>query len=76
MAKNSKFVLVEPNEDDKDFYGREWTNLGEINNKIEEMENNIPDKRTKEYEEFKTKVNFLIDLYNKNAHYKSFKKYE
>lgn len=76
MPKKSKFELIIPDEDDTSFFGKEYLNLGEVNNEIEKLESSIPDKRTKEYETWKTKINFLIDIYNKLAHFKSFKKYE
>lgn len=76
MAKKSKFTLIEPNEDDLALFSREYANLGEINNAIEKLEANPVDKRTKEYEQYKTKFNFLVDLYNSRASYKSFKKIE
>ena len=77
MAKKSKFELVTPNEEDAAFFGKQYLSLGEVNNEIEKLEAVIPDKRKKqEYEEWKTKINFLIDVYNKLAHFKSFKKYE
>lgn len=76
MPKKSKFELIIPDEEDAAFFGKEYLNLGEVNNEIEKLESSIPDKRTKEYETWKTKINFLIDIYNKLAHFKSFKKYE
>lgn len=77
MPKKSKFELIAPDEDDKAFFGKEYLSLGEVNNEIEKLENVIPDKRKKqEYEQWKTKINFLIEIYNNLAHFKSFKKYE
>ncbi len=62
--------------EEEEFYTKEFSNLGEIDILIEKMENNIPDKRTKDYEEFKNKINFLFEKYNKLAKFKAFKKYE
>lgn len=77
MPKKSKFELILPNEDDAAFFGKEYLNLGEVNNEIEKLENVVPDKRKKqEYEQWKTKINFLIEVYNKLCQFKSFKKYE
>lgn len=75
MAKK-KFTLEVPDDEDLAFFSKEYINLGQVHSEIEKLENNIPDKRTKEYEKWKTKVNFLIDVYNKLASFKSFKKYE
>ncbi len=76
MPKKTKFTLIEPNDDDLALFSKEYLNLGHINDAITELETSIPDKRTKDYEEWKKKVNFLIDMYNSRASFKSFKKYE
>lgn len=75
MAK-SKFELVEPSEEDTHFFTRQYANLGEIAFKIEDLEANVPDKRTKDYQLFCKKINYLIDLYNSGAKFKAFKHYE
>jgi hypothetical protein len=75
MSKK-KFTLEVPNDEDLAFFSKEYLNLGEVNNAIEKMEANIPDKRTKDYEKWKEKVNFLIDIYNRLGSYKAFKKYD
>jgi hypothetical protein len=75
MSKKPKLIL-DISEDDISFFGKEWLNLGELNNEIEKMENNIPDKRTKDYESWKNKINFLIETYNALASYRNYKKYE
>ncbi len=75
MSKK-KFTLEVPNEDDLAFFSKQYTNLGEVNAEIEKLEASVPDKRTKEYEKWKYKVNFLIDIYNKLGSFKSFKRYD
>ena len=74
--KKSKFELVVPNEEDVEFFKKQYATLGEIHMKIEDMESLIPDARTKNYSIWKDKINFLISLYNTKASFKSFKKYE
>jgi len=59
-----------------DFYEKKYENLGEINSIIEKLESSIPDKRTKDFDIWKEKINFLFDLYNKSCKFKAFKKYE
>ena len=76
MPKKSKFTLISPNDNEIEFFKKEYLNLGEVNNEIEKLESSIPDKRTKDYEAWKTKINFLIDVYNRLGSFKAFKKYE
>jgi len=71
-----KFTLIEPDNDDLEFFSKEYINIGEVHNEIEKLEDKMPDKRTKEYQQWKVKVNFLIDIYNKLGSFKAFKKYE
>jgi hypothetical protein len=75
MSKK-KFTLEMPDDNDLAFFSKQYVNLGEVNAEIEKLEASIPDKRTKEYENWKTKVNFLMDMYNRLASYKAFKKYD
>lgn len=75
MSKK-KFTLVTPDDNDLAFFSKQYLNLGEVNAEIEKMEADIPDKRTKEYEKWKEKVNFLINIYNTLGHFRVFKKYE
>ena len=58
------------------FFSKQYVNLGEIHTEIEKLEAVIPDKRTKDFEKWKTKVNFLIGMYNKLGSFKAFKKYD
>jgi len=62
--------------DEEEFYTKEFSNLGEIDALIEKMESNIPDKRTKDYNLWVDKINFLIEKYNNNMKFKAYKKYE
>jgi len=52
---------------------KEWENAGAIALEIFKLEGNIPDKRTKEYNEWKEKVNFLYEKYNEVANFAAFK---
>lgn len=71
----SKFILEEPDDDDLAFFSKEYTNAGILNQEIEKLEDNIPDKRTKEFQKWKDKINFLIDIYNRIGGFKAYKKY-
>jgi len=64
-------------EEGKDFYDKSYTSLGELNTLIENMENNVPDKRNKGiFNVWVDKINFLIEKYNTAMKFKAYKKYE
>jgi hypothetical protein len=52
---------------------KEYTNCGEIKDEIDTLEDNIPDKRTKEYKEWQKKINFLFEKYNKCCNFTAYK---
>jgi len=52
---------------------KEWENAGEVIIQIFKLEGDIPDGRTKEYEEWKQKVNFLYETSNKMTNFAAFK---
>jgi len=76
MSKKPKLQLVTPTEEETEFFKKQYLNLGELNGEIEKLEGKVPDKRTKEYEFWKIKYNFLVDTYNKLGNFKSFKRIE
>lgn len=70
MTKKSKFIL-NLKEDNSLFFSKQYVNLGELNFAIEKLENNCPTKkRSEEHKEWKVKINFLMQMYNKLAKYK------
>ncbi len=74
--KNSKEMSANLSEEDREFYDKSYTSLGELSSLIEKMENNTPDKRTKKlFEEWRSKINYLIDNYNNRCGFKIYKKY-
>ena len=58
---------------EEDFFKQEFTGCGGIILEIWKLEDNCPDKRTKEYEEWKKKINFLYESYNKISNFGAFK---
>lgn len=76
MPKKSKFTLISPNDNEIEFFKKEYLNLGEVNNEIEKLEKEKPDARTSDYKIWVKKINFLMKIYNSKASFKSFKLYE
>lgn len=58
---------------DEELKNRVFINCGEVNIEIVKLENNIPDKRTKEYLEWKEKFNYLCGKYNEMVDDKIYK---
>ncbi len=58
---------------EEEFFKREFINCGEIIPEIHKLEIECPDKRTKEYNKWETKINHLFSLYNKMAGFTAFK---
>lgn len=52
---------------------KEWKDAGELALEIFKLEDEIPDKRKKEYEEWRKKINFLFAEYNKLTNFAAFK---
>lgn len=55
-----------------DIFKKKYENCAQVDEDIEKLENEIPDKRTKEYREWKEKMNYLFLLYNKFVKFKAF----
>lgn len=61
-------------QEDEEFFKKEYVNCGQVIPLIFELEDNCPDKRKiKEYTSWKNKINFLYLQYNKLADFKAFK---
>lgn len=52
---------------------KEWKDAGELIPLIFKLEDEVPDKRKKEYDIWKDKINFLYLQYNKMAEFAAFK---
>lgn len=57
----------------ENFQEKVYKNLGEIDQDIVYLEQNQPDKRTKEFKEWVKDINYLFSLYNKMAGSKIYK---
>ena len=57
----------------ENFQEKVYKNLGEIDQDIVYLEQNQPDKRTKEFKEWVKDINYLFSLYNKMTGSKIYK---
>ena len=68
----SKLILT-VDEDELNLFKKQYVNLIDIQEEISKLEDNVPDKRKKKlYNEWKEKINFLIDMYNAKSKYKTY----
>lgn len=65
-------IITQIDDDELDMFKKQYINLIDIQEEITKLEDNIPDKRTKLYKEWKDKINFFIDMYNAKSKYKSY----
>ena len=70
-------LILTPDEDDLNLFKKQYINLVELHEEIEKLfeEGEKLDKRKKKaYAEWKEKINFLIDMYNARATFKTYNK--
>lgn len=66
-------IITEIDEEEMDFYKKQYLNAGDLLENIEGMEEKEPkDKRKKEWKEWKEKLSFLHYLYNAKVGWKAF----
>ena len=58
---------------EEEFFNQEFENTGAVIPLIHKLEDEEPDKRTKDWKIWKDKINFLYLQYNKLATFKAFK---
>lgn len=58
---------------DEDFFNQEFENCGHVQREIIKLEDNPPDKRTKEYLVYRDKLNYLYIKYNELGEFKAYK---
>lgn len=69
MAK----LILSVDENELDLFKKQYVNLGDLKEEIDKLEESIPDKANKkEYKLWKSKINFLIDMYNAKSKYKTY----
>jgi hypothetical protein len=72
----SKLILT-PDEDDINIFKKQYINMVELHEEIEKLfeEGEKLDKRKKkDYQAWKEKINFLIDMYNARSSFKTYNK--
>lgn len=52
----------------------DFENAGQVSEIIEELLDNTPDKKSIDYEEWKNKINNLIDIYHEKCNFVVYKK--
>jgi hypothetical protein len=70
-------LILTPDEDDLNLFKKQYINLVELHEEIEKLfeEGEKLDKRKKKaYQAWKEKINFLIDMYNARATFKTYNK--
>lgn len=65
-------LILSVNQDELDLFKKQFIHLPDIQEEIDKMFENVPDKRKKEYKKWKEDINFLIDLYNTKSKYKTY----
>lgn len=76
MAKSSKLIL-DIGEDDLNLFNKQYIHLADLHDEIEKLFEegaNIDKRKKKMYNEWKDKINFLIDMYNSRAKFKTYNK--
>ena len=59
---------------EEEFFNQEFENCRQVQQVIDELEDNCPDRRTKEYNKWKEKINFLFESYNFFCKFTAYKK--
>jgi hypothetical protein len=75
MTKNRIILNIE--EDDLNLFNKQYIHLADLHDEIDKLfeEGEAIDKRKKKvYTDWKEKINFLIDMYNSRAKFKTYNK--
>jgi hypothetical protein len=74
MAKNTKIIL-DVEEDELNLFKKQYVSLVELHEEIEKLfeeEKQIDKRKKKLYNDWKEKINFLIDMYNARSKFKTY----
>lgn len=65
MGRKPKIVTT-VDENDLELFKKQYLNAGDLQKEIDALEDEESkiDKRTKEYQQWKNRINFLMDMYN------------
>lgn len=77
MQKKNTSIILDIGENELNLFQKQYLNLIELHDEIEKLfeEGDKIDKRKKKmYNEWKEKVNFLIDMYNTRSKFKTYNK--
>lgn len=77
MQKKNTSIILDIGENELNLFQKQYLNLIELHDEIEKLfeEGDKMDKRKKKmYNEWKEKVNFLIDMYNTRSKFKTYNK--
>lgn len=77
MQKKNTSIILDIGENELNLFQKQYLNLIELHDEIEKLfeEGDKMDKRKKKmYNEWKKKVNFLIDMYNTRSKFKTYNK--
>lgn len=77
MQKKNTSIILDIEENELNLFQKQYLNLVELHDEIEKLfeEGDKIDKRKKKvYNEWKEKINFLIDMYNTRSKFKTYNK--
>ena len=77
MQKKNTSIILDIGENELNLFQKQYLNLIELHDEIEKLfeEGDKIDKRKKKvYNEWKEKINFLIDMYNTRSKFKTYNK--
>jgi hypothetical protein len=77
VQKKNTSIILDIGENELNLFQKQYLNLVELHDEIEKLfeEGDKMDKRKKKmYNEWKEKVNFLIDMYNTRSKFKTYNK--
>lgn len=75
MQKKNTSIILDIEENELNLFQKQYLNLVELHDEIEKLfeEGDKIDKRKKKmYNEWKEKINFLIDMYNTRSKFKTY----
>lgn len=75
MAKSK--LILDIQEDDLNLFKKQYVHLADLHDEIEKLfedGNNMDKRKKKLYNDWKEKINFLIDMYNVRSKFKTYNK--
>jgi len=75
--KKKNSLILDLDDSEMNLFSKQYLNLADIHEEIEKLfdeGDNIDKRKRKVYNEWKEKINFLIDMYNAKAKFKSYER--